>query len=276
MDFFSVAYLKGLVHAYVVPFAINLVIAAVVFVLGRLAAKMVVRFAGRVMERARIDSSLSKFLCDLLYAMILMIVVIAALGRLGIQTTAAVAVLGAAGLAVGFALQGSLGNFASGVMLIMFKPYKVGDVVSVAGQTGAVEAIHIFNTVLLTADSRTIIIPNGQITSGTIENITATGIRRVDMVVGIGYGDDMKRAKEVMMEVLTSDERVLAEPAPQVAVADLGESSVNLVVRPWCKSADYWAVKFDATERIKNALDAAGISIPFPQRDVHLHQQKAA
>lgn len=276
MDFFTLEYLKVLVHTYAVPFAINLAIAAVVFFLGRMAARMAVGFADRVMERAKVDQSLRKFLGDLLYALLLVVVVIATLGRLGIETTAAVAVLGAAGLAIGFALQGSLGNFASGVLLIMFKPYKVGDVVSVAGQTGTVEAIHIFNTVLVTADSRKIIVPNGQITSGSIENITTIGVRRLDMVIGIGYGDDMKQAKQLMMDLLTADERVLKDPAPQVAVAELGESSVNLVVRPWCKSDDYWGLKFDMTERIKEALDARGMSIPYPQRDVHLHQPKVA
>jgi small conductance mechanosensitive channel len=276
MDFFSVDYLKGLVHAYLVPFGINLLLAAIVFLVGRMVARFIVKFADGVMTRANVDLSLKKFLGDLLYAVLLLVVVIATLGRLGVETTAAVAVLGAAGLAIGFALQGSLANFAAGVMIILYKPYRVGEVVNVAGHIGTVQAIHIFNTIMLSADSRTIIIPNGQITSGTIENLSAAGIRRVDMTIGIGYGDDMKQAKEVMMAVLEADDRVLKDPPPEVAVAELGDSSVNLVVRPWCTAGDYWAVKFDMTERIKNALDANGISIPFPQRDVHLHQQKAA
>ncbi|MCA9679710.1 MAG: mechanosensitive ion channel [Kofleriaceae bacterium] len=276
MDLFSVEYLKHLVDVYVVPFGINLVVALLVFVFGRWLARVLVNLAKRLMARAKLEESLSKFLGDLLYAVLLMVVIIAALERLGVKTTAAVAVLGAAGLAVGFALQGSLGNFASGVMLIGFKPYKVGDVVRVAGEVGKVDSIQIFNTVLVTPDNRRIIVPNGQITGGVIENITSEPTRRVDMVFGIGYGDDMSKARDVMTGVVTAHPLVQAEPAPQIAVSELADSSVNFVVRPWCKTADYWTVKFEITEQIKRALDDAGISIPFPQRDVHLYQQKAA
>jgi len=272
VDFFSVDHLEALADRYLVPFSVNLALAILVFLIGRAVARLIVRAIGRVAERAKLDESLRKFLCDMSYAVLLMVVVITALERLGIKTTAAIAVLGAAGLAVGFALQSSLGNFASGVMIIVFKPYKVGDVVTVAGQTGKVDGVKIFNTVLVTPDNLTMMIPNGQITAGTIVNLTALGTRRVDLVFGIGYGDDIKKAKELLDKLVREDSRVLADPAPVVAVSELADSSVNFVVRPWCAVADYWDVRFSLIERVKLEFDAAGISIPFPQRDVHLHQ----
>ena len=272
MDIFSVEYAEHLADAYAVPFAINLVLAALVFFVGRIIARALERFAGRLFERANMDRSLSNFLCDLIYALLLMIVIIAAFERLGVKTTAAIAVLGAAGLAIGLALQGSLGNFASGVMLIFFKPYAVGDVVTVAGSTGTVESIQIFTTVLLTADNQKIIIPNGQITSDSITNITALETRRVDLVFGIGYGDDIAKARGIIESVINADERILKDPAPVIAVNELGDNSVNFVVRPWCKTSDYWAVRWSVIEQVKIAFDANGISIPFPQRDVHIHQ----
>ena len=273
MNIFSIQYLKSLGETYAVPFVIHLVLAALVFFIGRAAARALVRLVGRLMIRSKVDDSLRKFLGSVIYSILLMIVVIASLQQLGVETTAAIAVLGAAGLAVGLALQGSLGNFASGVMVITFKPYKVGDIVRTAGEIGKVEEIQIFNTVLVTPDNRKIIVPNGSITSGVIENITANPTRRVDMVFGIGYGDDIKKAREVMAKIIADHPKVLAEPAPQIALSELADSSVNFVVRPWCNTADYWDVKFDLTEQIKEAFDASGISIPFPQRDVHLFQQ---
>ena len=276
MDFFSVEYLEKLVHQYLVPFAINLLIAILVFYIGRAIARLIVRVLGNVAQRSKVDESLTKFLLDLAYGLLMAVVFIAVLERLGIKTTAAVAILGAMGLAVGFAMQGSLGNFASGVMIIIFKPYKVGDVVSVAGHTGKVDSIQVFNTVLVTPDNRRIMIPNGQVTSGSIENITALDTRRVDIVFGIGYDDDIKKAKEMIEGILESDSRILPEPAPQVAVSELGDNSVNFVVRPWCKTGDYWGVMFDTLERLKQAADENGISIPYPQRDVHLFQESKA
>jgi small conductance mechanosensitive channel len=272
MDYFSMDRLKFWADQYLVPFAIDLVIAILVFVIGRWVARAITKALGRLMARAKFDESLTKFLTDLGYALLMMVVVIAALERLGVKTTAAVAVLGAMGLAVGFAMQGSLGNFASGVMLILFKPYKVGDLVTVAGKTGVVDGIKVFNTELVTPDNRQIMIPNGAITSGTIENLTARGTLRIDLEIGIGYNDDIKKAKEVLEQVLSSDDRILAEPAAQVAVCALADSSVNFVVRPWVKASDYWDVRFDTLERVKNSLDDAGISIPYPQQDVHMHE----
>lgn len=274
MDFFSIDYLKGLAHTHLVPFLINLAIAFVVFYVGRAIARLVVRGADKVMQRSKLDEALRRFATDLLYGVLLAIVIIAALERVGIKTTAAIAILGALGLAIGLALQGSLGNFASGVMIIFFKPYKIGDVVKVAGQTGKVEEVKVFNTVLVTGDNRVILVPNGQITAGSIENLSAKELRRIDMTFGVGYGDDLLAAKEMITEVVKSDPRVLAEPAPLIAVAELADSSVNFVVRPWVKTSDYWAVLFDLTEKLKLTADERGISIPFPQRDVHLHQVK--
>ncbi len=274
MDFFSIDHLQALADRYLVPFAINLVIALLVFYIGRSIARLVVKALTRVMEK-KLDQSLTKFCADLAYAVLMLIVIIAALDRLGVKTTAAIAVLGAAGLAIGLALQGSLGNFASGVMILLFKPFGVGDVVNVAGQVGKVDSIKVFSTVLTTGDNRTIIVPNGTITSGVIENLTVAGTRRVDMVFGIGYGDDIKKAKAILEEIVKADARVLPEPAPQIALSELADSSVNFVVRPWCKAEDYWGVLFDTTEKVKERFDAEGISIPFPQRDIHVHNVAA-
>lgn len=269
---FSVAYGEYLANVYLVPFLINFVLALLVFFIGRMVARMITRLVGKLAGRSNMDESLTKFLCDLLYGLLLMVVVIAALDRLGVKTTAAVAIIGAMGLAVGFALQGSLGNFASGVMIIGFKPYGVGDAVTVAGHTGKVEAVRVFQTELRTPDNRVILVPNGQITNGTIVNITSQDTRRIDMTFGIGYDDDIRKAKKMIEDVIAADDRILKEPAPQVAVAELADSSVNFVVRPWVKTEDYWAVNFDLLEKLKLTADEQGISIPYPQRDVHMHQ----
>lgn len=267
---FSLAYFKALSSAYLVPFGINLIVAIAVFIVGKMVVNILVNTVDKL-TKGRLDDSLRSFLTSVLRGILLAVVAIAALERLGVQTTAAVAILGAAGLAIGFALQGSLGNFASGVMIIIFRPYKIGDLVKLAGHVGVVEGIEVFNTVLVTPDNRTIIIPNGQVGSGTIENLSARGNLRIDMVFGIGYGDDIKKAKNIMQDLISKDDRVLSEPAPQVAVSELADSSVNFVVRPWVKVEDYWDVRFDLHERIKIAFDEQGVSIPFPQQDVHMH-----
>lgn len=275
MDFFTVDELKRLTEQYVIPFGINLLVASLIFFVGRQLARSLSRGLNRVMLRSKIDESLRKFVVDVAYALLLAVVIITALDRLGVKTTAVVAIFGAAALAIGFALQGSLGNFSAGVLIILFKPYRVDDWVNVAGYVGRIEAIKVFSTILVTGDNREITIPNGQITAGSIENLTIRGTRRVDMTFGIGYGDDIGRAKQILEQVVKADERVLADPAPTIAVAELGESSVNLCCRPWVSTDDYWNVLFDLTERVKNEFDAAGISIPFPQRDVHMHQVPA-
>ena len=194
------------------------------------------------------------------------------MNQLGIQTTSFVALLGAAGLAIGLALQGSLSNFAAGFLMILFRPFKVGDYIEAAGTAGTVEEIQIFTTALRTPDNKLVIVPNAKLTADNIVNWSAKGTRRVDMVFGIGYGDDIDRARSVIREIIEADPRVLKDPAPLVALWQLGESSVDFVARPWVKSADYWSVWFDTTEKVKKAFDAEGISIPFPQRDVHVYQ----
>ncbi len=215
---------------------------------------------------------MSSFLSDIGHILIVVFVVIASLGQLGIQTTSLVAVLGAAGLAVGLALQGSLSNFASGVIIIALRPFKVGDFVEAGGVSGVIEGIQIFSTSMKTGDNKAIIIPNSAITGGTITNFSAKDTRRVDLVFGIGYNDDIPMAKAILQRLVDEDERILKDPAPVIAVGELADNSVNIIVRPWTSTADYWGVYWDLTEKVKLTFDKEGISIPYPQRDVHLHQ----
>ncbi|MEJ2133753.1 MAG: mechanosensitive ion channel [Desulfofustis sp.] len=256
----------------ILHWGLRIIAALAILVIGNWLAKKIAAIFVKMMDRNNVDVTLTKFLKNIIYYALLTAVVIAAAGQLGINTTSFLTVVGAAGLAIGLALKDSLANFSAGVMLILFRPFKVGDWVTVAGETGAVEEITIFNTVMNTADNQRKIIPNGIITSGTITNITANDTRRIDMVFGIGYDDNIKAAEQVFTDIIKAEPRVLSDPAPTVAVAELADSSVNFVVRPWVKTADYWAVKFVLTEQIKLALDEAGISIPFPQQDVHMHQ----
>lgn len=248
--------------------------ALAIFIIGRFVAKALTGFAGRLMQRSGMDDMLLKFLRNILYAILLTFVVIASIGALGVQTASLVAVIGAAGLAIGLALQGSLANFAAGVLMIIFRPYKLGDLVNVAGTEGFVEEVDVFTTVLRTPDKTKIIIPNGQIMADQIVNYTESEKRRLDLVIGIGYPDDIDRARDVLVEAVKRSEYVLADPPPQVTVAELGDSSVNLAVRPWVKSETYAPASHEVTERVKKALDAAGINIPFPQRDVHVYDHK--
>ena len=254
----------------------RIITAIVILVVGWLVAKLLKGLVARVMERAKADATLVSFVSHLTYVALMVFVIIAALSRLGVQTTSFIAVVGAAGLAIGLALQGSLANFAAGVLLMIFRPIKAGDFVEVAGVTGKVDEIEIFTTTLTTPDNKKAIIPNAKVTGDNIINYTALGTRRVDMVVGVSYEADLKQAKQVLTDVLTSDERILDDPAPTVAVSELGDSSVNFVVRPWVQAADYWDVYFDTMQAAKERLDAEGISIPFPQTDVHLYQQPSA
>jgi len=252
--------------------AANIVLAILTLVIGRWVAGALRAVMRKVLQKRSVDATLSGFLGSIVYMAMMTMVVISALGVAGIPTTSFVAVLGAAGLAVGFALQGSLGNFASGVLIIFFRPFKAGDFVEVAGTSGVVLEVQIFATTLKTGDNKRIVVPNGSITSGNIVNYSANPTRRIDMVFGIGYDDDIKAAKELFERVLGEEERILADPAPKIAVSELADSSVNFVIRPWVKREDYWDVRFDLTERLKLECDRAGISIPYPQRDVHLHQ----
>jgi small conductance mechanosensitive channel len=261
-----------MVQSIIISYGLKLLAAVLVLVIGNWLAKKVAALFVVVMDRNDIDVTLTKFLRNIIYYALLAAVIIAAAGQLGINTTSFLAVIGAAGLAIGLALKDSLSNFSAGVMLILFRPFKVGDWVTVAGETGAVEEITMFSTILTTADNQKKILPNATIANATITNITANPTRRVDLVIGIGYDDDIKQAQTILREVVQKESRVLTEPAVQIAVAELADSSVNFVVRPWVKTGDYWNVKFSLTENIKLALDEAGITIPYPQQDVHMHQ----
>lgn len=251
-------------------YALNIAIAIVIFVIGKWVARKVTDFAHKVMmKNDKVDDTLANFLDDIIYYVLMIIVILTALKQLGVDTTSFFAILGAAGLAIGLALKDSLGNFASGVMIILFRPFKVGDVINAAGVTGSVEEVSIFNTIMITPDNQKMIVPNGAIVSGSITNINAKPERRVDLVVGIGYDDDIKKAKELLNSIVEADERVLQDKGITVAVSELADSSVNFVVRAWVKTPDYWGVKFDLTENVKLTFDKEGISIPYPQQDVH-------
>ncbi|GMR00947.1 MAG: mechanosensitive ion channel [Gammaproteobacteria bacterium] len=270
--------IQQLIETYVLPWGINIVMALAIFLLGKFVVKMLVKFSKKLMVKAKVDSILINFIASIINTILLLFVVIAALDQLGVETTSLIALIGAAGLAVGLALQGTLQNLASGVMLIIFRPFNSGDFVEAAGVAGVIEEIGIFTTTMRSGDNREIIIPNGKIFGGTIVNYSKRSTRRVDMVFGIGYDDDIKKAKEIISKILEEDERVLKDPAPLVAVAELADSSVNFNVRPWCKTEEYWNVYSDMHEKIKLAFDAEGISIPYPQMDIHQqrHQDKAA
>jgi small conductance mechanosensitive channel len=252
----------------------KILIALVIFVVGRWIAKGFRKLTNRVLEKKNIDLTLVRFVGNLTYIILLTFFVVAALGQLGIQTTSFIAIIGAAGLAVGLALQGSLANFAAGFLMILFRPFKVGDFVEGAGVAGTVEEISIFTTQLKSPDNKTIIVPNAKISGDNIVNYSTKGTRRVDMVAGIGYECDIDKAREILEEIVTSDERVLKDPAHKIGVVELADSSVNFVVRPWVNTSDYWDVWFDMTEKIKKRFDEAGISIPFPQRDIHVYEHK--
>jgi small conductance mechanosensitive channel len=228
----------------------------------------------KLMGKAKMDTILVNFIGSIIKSVLLLFVVIAALDQLGVNTTSLIALIGAAGLAIGLALQGSLQNLASGVMLIIFRPFTAGDFVDAGGAMGVVEEIGIFTTTMRTGDNKEVIVPNGALFGGIITNYSKRDTRRVDMVFGIGYGDDIRKAKDIITGIIEADERILKDPAPLVAVGELADSSVNFNVRPWVKSADYWGVYFDLNEKIKMAFDDNGISIPFPQMDVHIEKSE--
>lgn len=263
-----------LVENYAVPWTINIVMALTIFIVGKFLVRVLVSVAKKVMRKTNVDEILVEFLGSIIRSLLLLLVIIASLNQLGVDTTSLIALIGAAGLAIGLALQGSLQNLASGVMLVVFRPFDRGDLIEAAGVTGKVETIGIFTTTLRTGDNRDIIIPNGEIFAGTITNLSARDTRRVDMVFGIGYDDDIKKAKDIIQEILDADNRVLKDPKPKIVVAELADSSVNINVRPWTKTEDYWNVYHDTHEKIKLAFDAEGVSFPYPQMDIH--QNKAA
>ncbi len=257
-----------------VDFGINLAIALAIFYVGKFVISLVIRGLRKVMQAQEVDKTLETFVCNLVRMVLLVVVVIAAIGQLGIQTTSFIAIFGAAGLAVGLALQGSLSNFASGVLIVLFRPYRVGDWVEAAGISGSVEQVQILTTILKTGDNKQIIVPNSQIMDSIITNYSANDTRRVDMVVGVSYDDDLDKVRATLEELIAAEDRILDEPEHKIAVSALADSSVNFVVRPWVKTSDYWGVMFDMTEAIKKRFDEEGISFPFPQQDVHLHTVK--
>ncbi len=262
------------VWSWLSAYSLNIIGAILIFIVGKWLSRRIANILAKILAKNNVDQTLVNFLANLTYYTLFVLAIVAAAGRLGINTTSFLTIIGAAGLAVGLALKDSLSNFAAGVMLVLFRPFAIGDVVSVAGITAKVENINIFNTHFCSPDNQLIIVPNNKIISDIITNINAKNTRRIDLVVGISYSDDMARTREILAGLAKDDSRVLTDPAPTIAVAELADSSVNLVFRPWVKTADYWDVRFDLTEKIKNALDAAGISIPFPQQDVHLFVEK--
>lgn len=250
----------------------GIVIGIIILIVGRWLAMWFAAIGRKAMTRGNIDETLARFLSKLIYYALLAAVVIAAADQVGIKTTSFVAIFGAAGLAIGLALKDSLGNFASGVMLILFRPFKVGDYVTAGGVSGTVQQIDIFSTVLTTPDNQKIIVPNGSITADVITNVNAETTRRIDLVIGIGYDDDIREAKSTLENLVQDDPRILTDPAPNIAVAELADSSVNLIVRPWVNTEDYWNVRLELTEKIKLTFDEKGISFPFPQQEVHMRQ----
>jgi len=256
-------------------FALNLLAAILIFVIGRWVSKLISAIIAQMMTKAKVERLLVTFVQHMSYFALLAFVIIAALDRVGIKLTAAIAVLGAAALAIAFALQGSLSNFAAGILMVIFKPFKVGDFVEMSGVQGTVQEIQVLTTVINSLDNVRIIIPNAQVTSGTIKNFTANDTRMVDLKIGVSYDDDLKKAKQVIENVLSADKRILKNPAPTVAVSELGDSSVNFVVRPWVKPTDYWDVYFDVTEKLKLAIESNGLTIPFTQYDVNIKGKTA-
>jgi len=253
-----------------VELGINVITAIVIFVVGRFIARALVRGLRKIMQAQNVDKILESFVTNLLYWALMTFIIIAAISEIGVKTTSFIAVIGAAGLAVGLAMQGSLSNFAAGVLIVLFRHYKVGDWIEAAGVAGSVVNVHILTTTLKTGDNKLVIIPNSNILKDSITNYSANDTRRIDMVIGVGYGDDLDKVHSVLKEVVEADERVMKDPACVIAVAELADSSVNFNVRPWVKTDDYWAVRWALTEAIKKRFDQEGISIPFPQRDVHI------
>ncbi|WP_293267992.1 mechanosensitive ion channel domain-containing protein [Neptunomonas sp.] len=260
-------------NEYVLPWGINIITALAVFIVGRIVIGLVMRLVKKLLKKSKMDNMLINFVSSILSSLLLLFVIVASLDQLGVNTSSLIAIVGAAGLAIGLSLQDSLKNFAAGVLLVVFRPFREGDFVEAAGVSGVVESISIFSTVMRTGDNREVIVPNGPIYSGVITNYSKRDTRRVDMVFGIGYEANLLQAKQLLAEILAEDERVLPEPESVIAVSELADSSVNFVVRPWVKTADYWSVLWDTNEKVKLRFDEAGISIPFPQMDVHVHKQ---
>ncbi|MBN2036372.1 MAG: mechanosensitive ion channel [Chitinispirillaceae bacterium] len=260
------------IQEWIALYGLKVVAAIVILIIGWIAAKSIRAIVRRMLKKGRADAALVSFVSSLTYIALMAFVIIAAVGQLGVQTASFIAVIGAAGLAVGLALQGSLANFAAGVLMIIFKPFKVGDYIEGGGVAGIVEEISVFTTELKSPDNKKIIVPNGKMMGDNIVNYSAKEMRRIDIVAGVSYKDDLDKVRNVLEKILADDTRVLKDPAPTIGVLELGESSVNFAVRPWVKTPDYWDVFFATQERIKKQFDAEGICIPFPQQDVHLYK----
>ena len=274
MDASTIENITGKLQLFAAEYGMKIVGALLIFIIGMWVAKLITKGVVKLMERHKVDESLVSFAASLLHAALQIFVIIAALAKLDVNTTSFVAILGAAGLAVGLALQGSLANFASGVLIIIFRPFRVGDFIEAGGAMGTVSEISIFTTILNTPDNKKTIVPNAQVMGGNIINYSANDTRRVDLTAGISYTDDIDKARAALQAVLAEVDGILETPAPDIFVSEMADSSVNFAVRPWCKPADYWAVYFGVTEAIKKKFDAEGISIPFPQQDVHLYEHK--
>ncbi|PIE75339.1 MAG: mechanosensitive ion channel protein [Deltaproteobacteria bacterium] len=268
------AYIKLQILPMAINFGIKLLAAAAIFIIGRFIAAFIKKIIDKALVRAKVEQTLISFITNMIYFTLLAFVIIAALGKLGIQTTSFIAILGAAGLAIGLALQGSLSNFAAGVLLIIFRPFKLGDYIEGAGVAGTVKEIQIFTTILTSPDNKTIIVPNSKMMGDNIINYATQGTRRVDFVFSIGYEDDIDKAKKILAELVENDARFLKNPLPKIAVSEHADSSVNLICRPWVKADDYWNAYFDMMEIVKKKFDEEKISIPFPQRDVHVIENK--
>ena len=256
-----------------VTYGLKIVLALLIFFIGKRIARWLVNLMVKAMQKNDVDAELTGFFDSLVYWGLFALVCIAALGQLGIQTASFIALLGAAGLAVGLALQGSLSNFAAGVLIIILRPFRVGEFVEIAGEAGKVESIRIFTTELRTGDNKCVIIPNARVLDSNIVNHSSTGRRRVDLVFGIGYDDDIDQARAVIQQILSADQRILDEPEAQIAVSELAASSVNFVVRPWVRTEDYWGVYMDLNEQVKKRFDEVGITIPYPQQTVYYKQE---
>jgi len=269
-------YLTTWLSEHAVGWGFKIIIAIAIFVIGKYLARMITKLLQKALSDTGTDAMLVKFLGNIAYVILLVAVVFAAIDSVGINVTSLLAVLGAAGLAVGLAMKDSLSNIASGVMIIILRPFKIGDYITAGGISGTVDEIGLFCTLLHSGDNKRIIVPNSAIFGGTIVNTSALSTRRIDLIIGIGYGDNIAQARDIIIGIMAADERILKDPEASVSIAELAESSIDLKVRPWVNADDYWSVRPDLLEQIKLQLDAAGITIPYPQQDVHMHEVKAA
>ena len=256
-------------------FGLKLLTALIVVIVGKQLVKILLKVIKVALEKANTEETVRIFIANLLNTVFTVIIFVAAINQLGVETTSIIALLGAAGLAIGLALQGSLANFAAGILIVIFRPYKVGDYIEAGTNVGTVKDIQIFSTVLRTPDNKAIVVPNGSIMDGSITNYSEQPTRRIDIIASCSYEDDLDKVKQVLKTILDSEERILTEPKPQIAVSELAESSVNFIVRPWVNSSDYLPVMYSLLEQIKKTFDQEGISIPYPQSDIHIHEKKA-